>query len=69
LEKEKKQKQRFNETKHRAQEEQTQNQAESEGVEVGGNVNWYSQYGEQYGNSILRIFFPLSGILQSLSWA
>ena len=39
-------------------------------VEVGGNVNWYSHYGEQYGNSIFRIFFttewdpaiPLLGI-------
>ena len=66
--KKKKKKKQFNETKHRAQ-EQTQNQAESEGVEVGGNVNCYSHYGEQYGSSIFRIFLPLSGILQSLSWA
>ena len=36
---------------------------------VGGNVNWYSHYGEQYGNSLKnqKQSYPL--IQQSRSWA
>ena len=36
---------------------------------VGGNVNWYSHYGEQYGGSLKKLMQSYYRILQSHFWA
>ena len=36
---------------------------------VGGNVNWYRQYGEQYGNSFKNQKYRNHMIQQFHSWA
>ena len=36
---------------------------------IGGNVNWYNQYGEHYGGSLKNLKYSYHMIQQSYSWA